>query len=214
MPAANPYVIYIELFKADGVTRPNQNEIARVKAFDVNGAIVTDEGQSGFNPSTGGWLPIFMQNIAAFSPPRDQPNLKFEVWNTAEQLVYTTSVFNAIPSGSTVKIVIGVSATIIPGGWTVTGHVRQANGAPVGSGTAMAFDVTNGSQVQLGVAALATDGSYSISFQAASFNNNGVPHAQPNLQVRAVDSAGQLLAQSPIIVAAATNQVVDLTVAT
>ena len=86
MPAANPYVIYIELFKADGVTRPNQNEIARVKAFDVNGTTVTDEGQSGFNPSTGGWLPIYLQNIAAFSPPRDQPNLKFEVWNTAEQL--------------------------------------------------------------------------------------------------------------------------------
>src|SRR5262245_52083808 len=150
MPAANPYVIYIELFKADGVTRPNQNEIARVKAFDVNGATVTDEGQSGFNPSTGGWLPIYMQNIAAFSPPRDQRELKFEVWNTAEQLVYTTSVFSAIPSGSTVKIVIGVSATIIPGGWTVTGHVRQANGAPVGSGTAMAFDVTNGSSVQVG----------------------------------------------------------------
>ena len=94
------------------------------------------------------------------------------------------------------------------------GHVRQASGTPVSSGTAMAFDVTNGSTVQLGVAALATDGSYSISFAASSFNNNGVPHAQPNLQVRAVDSAGQPLAQSPIIVAAATNQVVDSTVAT
>ena len=213
MAAANPYFIYIELFNSDGVTRPNQNQIARVKAFDVNGAVVTDEGQSGFNPSTGGWLPVFMQNIAAFSPPRDQPNLKFEVWNTAEQLVYTTLVFNAIPSGSTVKIIIGVSAQIVTGGWTVTGHVRQANGTPVSSGTALAFDVTNGSQVQLGVSALTTDGGYSISFQAPSFNNNGVPHAQPNLQVRAVDSAGQLLAQSPVIVAAATNQVVNLTVA-
>jgi hypothetical protein len=27
-------------------------------------------------------MPVFMQNIAAFSPPRDQPNLKFEVFDT------------------------------------------------------------------------------------------------------------------------------------
>ena len=30
MAPPNPYFIYIELFKADGATRPNQNEIARV----------------------------------------------------------------------------------------------------------------------------------------------------------------------------------------
>jgi hypothetical protein len=53
MAAPNPYFIYVELFKAEGVTRPNQNEIARVRAYDVNGAVVTWEGESAFNPNTG-----------------------------------------------------------------------------------------------------------------------------------------------------------------
>src|SRR5215510_6975887 len=124
MAVPNPYFIYIQLFKSDGVTRPNQNEIARVRAFDVfrppgapaDGSqdIVTWEGESGFDPSTGGWVSIYMQNFGAFQA-REKPNLKFEVWNTAEQLVYTTQIFNAIPSASTVKIVIGVSADIVGG---------------------------------------------------------------------------------------------------
>src|SRR5262245_716567 len=140
MAAANPYFIYIELFLSDGVTRPNQNQIARVKAFDVNGSVVTEEGQSGFNPATGGWLPVYMQNIAAFSPPRDQPNLKFEVWSTAEQNLYTTQVFNAIPSGSTVRIVIGVSATLVTAtSFQVSGHVRRPDGTPFTPGNVLAF---------------------------------------------------------------------------
>ena len=214
MTAANPYFIYIDLFLADGVTRPNQNQIARVQAFDVNGTVVTDEGQSGFDQSTGGWMPVFMQNIAAFSPPRDQPNLKFEVFDTTNALVYTTQVFTAIPSGSTVKIVIGVSAAIEgTGGFVVSGHVRNSDGTPVTSGTVTVTDVTNGSTVQVGLSALASDGSYSVSFQASAFTNNGAPHAQPNLQVTAVDGAGQLLAQSAIVVGAANSAVIDLTVA-
>lgn len=112
MAVANPYFINIQLFWPDG-TRPNQNQIARVRAFDVNGAIVTDEGQSGYDTETGGWRPIFMQNIAAFYPPREQPNLRFEVWSTAEQLVHSTQVFASIPSGATVKITIGQSAEIV-----------------------------------------------------------------------------------------------------
>src|SRR5438132_14221924 len=97
----NPYFINIELFWPNGL-RANQNEIARVKAVDVNGSTVTDEGQSGFDPATGGWQPVFMQNIAAFYPPRLRPNLRFEVDNVAEQVVHTTQLFNNIPSGSTV----------------------------------------------------------------------------------------------------------------
>ncbi len=214
MAAANPYFIYIDLFLADGVTRPSPNQIARVHAFDVNGTTITDEGQSGFDPSTGGWMPVFMQNIAAFSPPRDQPNLKFQVEDTTNAIAYTTQVFNAIPSGSTVKIVIGVSATLVgPGGFVVTGHVRSANGTPVTSGTVTATDVTNGVTATLGVTALASDGSYSISFQASQFTNNGAPHALPNLQVTALDSAAQFLAQSPIVIGAGNNSVIDLTVA-
>ena len=94
----NPYFIYIELFWPDG-HRATQNEIARVKATDVNGATLTDEGQSGWDPNTGGWQPIFMQNIAAFAS-RGTPNLRFDVINTQEVDVYQTVTFNNIASGS------------------------------------------------------------------------------------------------------------------
>jgi len=108
MPVANPYFIKIELFWPD-LTRPGPNEIARVQAYDFNGATVTWEGQSGFDPNTGGWQPVFMQNIPAFYPPREHPNLQFKVESTQEQVVHTTQVFQSIPSGSTVKIIIGES---------------------------------------------------------------------------------------------------------
>jgi hypothetical protein len=130
MPAPpSPYFVYIDLFKSDGVTRPNQTEIARVRAYDVNGSVVTWEGESGFNSTTGGWYPVYMQNIAAFYPPREKPNLKFEVWSTAEQIVHTTQLFNNIPSESTVRIVIGQSDELVGGGagggvLTFTGNAK------------------------------------------------------------------------------------------
>lgn len=199
MAPPNPYFIYIELFKADGVTRPNQNEIARVRAYDVNGAAVTWEGESGFNPNTGGWYPVYMQNIAAFYPPREKPNLRFEVWNTAEQLVYTTQVFNNIPSASTVKIVIGVSAEIVGGSsstWTVFGTVRRQDSSLLTSGVVRVYDITNGSEKLLGTTTLGSSGTYSVSYTTADFTNNGSPHAQPNLTVRVYSPTDQLLGQT------------------
>jgi hypothetical protein len=125
MAVANPFFVNIQLFWPDG-TRPNQNQIARVRAFDVNGSIVTDEGQSGYDTETGGWRPIFMQNIAAFYPPREQPNLRFEVASTAEQLVHSTQVFASIPSGATVKIIIRQSAEIVgsAGSLSLSGNAK------------------------------------------------------------------------------------------
>src|SRR5262249_35050205 len=122
MPAPpNPYFIYIELFYPDGHAA-TQNEVPRVIAYDVNNSVtpnvVTNEGQSGFNPMTGGWFPVYMQNFAAFYPPREQPSLKFDVISTQEVSLGQTQVFNAIPSGSTVHIIIGVSATLVGGGTT------------------------------------------------------------------------------------------------
>ncbi|HEY3495457.1 MAG TPA: hypothetical protein VGK73_12260, partial [Polyangiaceae bacterium] len=215
MAAPNPYLIYIELFLSDGVTRPNQNQIARVNAYDVNGATVTWQGQCGFNPATGGWFPVYMQNVSLFSPPRDQPNLRFEVVNTAEQIVHTTQVFATIPNQSTVRIVIGVGAVLVGGGsnpnWQVTGHVRTAFGAPVSPGSVIAYDVTNGVVVTLGTATLTADGAYSITYSQSSFANNGAPHSQPNLRVKAFDSLGRVIAESNVIVATS-NQILDLTV--
>jgi len=112
MTVANPYLLHIELYWPNG-TRPTQNEIARVRAFDVNGATVTDEGQSGYDAVSGGWQDVYLQNIAAFYPPRLQPNIRLEVEDTANQVVHTTQVFGVIQSGSTVKIVIGQSDELL-----------------------------------------------------------------------------------------------------
>ncbi|HYQ42767.1 MAG TPA: neuraminidase-like domain-containing protein [Polyangiaceae bacterium] len=213
----NPYFINIELFWPNGL-RANQNEIARVKAVDVNGSTVTDEGQSGFNPATGGWQPVFMQNIAAFYPPRLRPNLRFEVDSVTEQVVHTTQIFNNIPSGSTVRIVIGLSDELVGGGdggpgttFRVSGRVRRTDGTAISSGTVRAFDVTAGSEALLGSVSLGTDGAYSITYTSSAFNTNGSPHTLPNLQVRAYDTSGLLLVQSSIISGAGTDQTVDLT---
>jgi|GEM_PF-2733320 len=215
MAVPNPYFIYIELFKADGVTRPNQNEIARVQAYDVNGAVVTWEGQSGFEPSTGGWFPLYMQNIAAFYPPREKPNLKFEVWNTQEQLVYTTQVFNQIPSASTVEIVIGVSSELVGGGstsWMATGTVRHQDTTLLTTGTVRVYDITNNSEKQLGTATLGAAGTYAISFGTADFASNGSSHTQPNLKARVFDSSGTLLGESNLFPNATNPQTMDVTV--
>jgi hypothetical protein len=215
MAPPNPYFIYIELFKADGVTRPNQNEIARVRAYDVNSGVTVWEGESGFNPSTGGWYPVYMQNFAAFYPPREQPNLKFVVYNTQEQIVHTTQIFNAIPSASTVKIVIGVSDALVGGGnntiWTVSGTVKHLDNTPLTSGTVRAYDITNGSTKELGHTSIGAAGGYSISYTTADFTNNGGSHTPPNLTVRAFDAADTQLGQTGPV-AAATNQVLDISV--
>src|SRR6185369_13158758 len=73
--------------------------------------------------------------------------------------------------------------------------------------------VTNGSEALLGTASLGTNGTYSVSYSSTAFNSNGVPHSQPNLQVRVFDSMGQALAQSePIRIGASTNELIDVTV--
>lgn len=212
----NPYVINIELFWPDG-TRPNQNQIARVRALDVNGAVVTDEGQSGFNGATGGWMPVIMQNIAAFFPPRTRPNLRLQVESTQEQVVHVTQVFNQIPGGSTVKIVIGVSDELVGGGggtgnFRVFGQVRGADGSLITTGTVRAYDVTNGSDSLLGTATLGSSGSYSITYTESAFNQNGSPHTQPNLQVRAYDGSGMLLGQSERRANASADELMNVTV--
>ncbi len=106
MSVPNPYIINIELFWPNG-TKPNQNEIARVRAFSLNGATV-DQGQSGWNPSNGGWQHIVLQNPSAFYPPNERPTLRIQVESTSEHVVHTTQDFVGIASGSTVKIIIGV----------------------------------------------------------------------------------------------------------
>jgi hypothetical protein len=213
----NPYFIYIELVWPDG-HRATQNEIAVVTATDVNAGTNTNEGQSGWDPTTGGWQPIFMQNIAIFQS-RGAPNLKFDVINTQNTDIFTTGIFNNIASGSTVHIVIGQSATIVGGGtgpttFTVTGHARKlSNSAAFFPGSIKVFDITNGSTALLGSTILNTDGSYSVSFTSDAFSNNGGAHTKPNLQVQLFDlGTGQLLTQSDLFMGWMPSQVVDLLV--
>lgn len=214
MAAANPYFINIELFWPDG-TRPNQNQIARVKAFDVYGGVTTEEGQSGYNPNNGGWYPVYMQRISAFYPPREKPTLRFEVFSTAEQKVHTTQLFGDIPCAATVRITIGVGAEIVGGGisaWLVSGTIRHVDATLLTKGSVRVFDVTLGSEALLGSATLGASGTYSIGYATSSFNSNGGAHSQPNLLVRIYDLSNTLIATSTLYAAATNNQVIDVTV--
>ena len=89
MAIPNPYIIHIELYWQDG-TRPNQNQVARVNAFEANNAW---RGQSGYNPSTGGWQDVVIQN----NPPVvNLLDLKFQVVSTSEQQLHMTKVFQKL----------------------------------------------------------------------------------------------------------------------
>jgi hypothetical protein len=90
MTVANPYFINLILQWPNG-NLAHKNEIARVRAYDVSNSTRTWEGECGYDDATGGWKSVYMQNIPVFAS-REHPNLEFEVWNVAEQLIYTTPV--------------------------------------------------------------------------------------------------------------------------
>ncbi len=213
MPVPDPYFINIELYWPNG-TRPNQNEIARVRAYDVYNNVSTWEGESGFNPATGGWMPVYMQNRAVFLS-RGRPNLRFEVFSVQEQIVHSTQVFDQIPSGATVRITIGVGAVLVgdtPTTWTVSGHVHRQDGTPYSPGMVRAFDVTNDSEVQLGSeATLGSDGVYTITYTSTEFQSNGGSHSTPNLVVRVYDAGGVVVAER-VTSDATQNYVLDIEV--
>lgn len=214
MAAPNPYFINLELYWPNG-TRANQNQIARVKAFDVNGSVTTEEGQCGYNPNNGGWYPVYMQRISAFYPPRETPNLRFEVWSTAEQLVHNTQVFSQIPCGSTVRITIGVDAVLVgstSSNWTVYGTVRHQDNTIVSTGYVKVFDITLGSEVELGTSPIGASGNYTVCFQTSAFNNNGNAHSQPNVRVRVYDWSNTLLGESNTVTATSNCQPMDVTI--
>lgn len=199
MTVPNPYVVNIELFWPDG-TRPNQNQIAVVRAFDSNAGTNTWEGESGWNPANGHWQSIVMQNRAVFLS-RGMPHLYFEVVNTQNVVVYKSAPPFDVPADGTIRIVIGVSATLDggpgpgpgPDDWRVSGTVTQANGTPLTVGKVHVFDWTNGSLLKLGEATLSSSGGYSFVFQTSQFASNGGDHPSPNLYVRVTDLAENLL---------------------
>lgn len=206
----NPYFINVELFWPDG-SRPDASQISVVKAFDVNGAVVTEQGQSGYDHGTGGWQPVYMQNIAAFFPPRQRPNLRFDVVSTQGQVLHGTQVFHNISHNSTVRIVIGQSDELVGDTtWRVGGTVRWPDGTAITLGTVRAYDVTNGSEVLLGSTSIGPTGAYVITYEKDQFENNGTPHQNPNLQVRVFDPSGMLLKATEVVLGAAQNQQIDV----
>ncbi len=180
----NPYTIHIELFWQDG-TRPNQNEVARVNAFEENNQW---RGQSGWDPNTGGWQDLVVQPYPAIS---DLLNLKFQVVSTSENELHMTAVYQSVPDKATIKIVIGVSDELIPPGgssgtqFTASGNVTDHTGAVVTVGSVEVCDVTNGQTAVLGTSPLDSGGGYSVTFELADFENNGgQQHSLPNLVVK------------------------------
>lgn len=209
----NPYFIHIELFWPDG-SRPDQDEIAFVRAFDVQGAGESLQGQSGYDLNTGGWLPIYMQNIAGFFPPRERPNLRFQVVSTQSQILHTTQIFYNIAHDSTVRIIIGQGDELTGESWRVGGQVRWPDGSPITQGTIRVYDITEGSEALLGTTTISSTGNYTLTYNKFQFENNGKPHSSPNLRVRAFDATGKLLKESDTVYGASTNQIINLVVET
>jgi len=210
MAIPNPYIIHIELYWQDG-TRPNQNQVARVNAFEANNAW---RGQSGYNPSTGGWQDVVIQN----NPPVvNLLDLKFQVVSTSEQQLHMTKVFQDVPGGSTVKIIIGLSDELIPPGgggtilFTVTGKVTDHTGAIVTVGSVQVCDVTNGHTAILGSSTVNSTGIYSVTFPKAAFQNNGgTSHDLPNLVAKYYDTEGSLLKEASPTGPVGQNTLIDI----
>ncbi|WP_441291589.1 neuraminidase-like domain-containing protein [Sorangium sp. KYC3313] len=123
MSIPNPYIINIDLFWPN-MNRPTQNEIARVRAFDIEGSTEREVGQGQYDPETGGW-PVVLQRVAVFESTRETANLRFRIYSASGQEVGWTQTFNAIQSGSRVRIIIGQSAELVSSGATWTASSRQ-----------------------------------------------------------------------------------------
>ncbi|WP_437912582.1 neuraminidase-like domain-containing protein [Sorangium sp. So ce302] len=129
MSIPNPYIINIDLFWPN-MNRPTQNEIARVRAFDIDGSTETEVGQSDYDPETGGW-PVVLQRVAVFASTRETANLRFRIYSANGQEVGWTQTFNAIQSGSRVRIIIGQSAELVSvsgATWTASSRKHRAFG--------------------------------------------------------------------------------------
>lgn len=192
MPVPNPYIIHIELFWPNE-TRPNQNEIARVDAFESNW---TWRGQCGWNQATGGWMDLVVQNAP---PLTDLATLRFRVTNTAEQEVHLTVFYSEIQNGSTIRIIIGESDELIPPvtpPFVVNGSVTNQLGGSIAEGTVEVSDVTLDQTVVLGTVAVDSSGQYFLSFPRSAFEDNGEYHTLPNLVARYFDAESVLKAEA------------------
>ncbi|WP_437780974.1 neuraminidase-like domain-containing protein [Sorangium sp. So ce1097] len=232
MSIPNPYIINIDLFWPN-MSRPTQNEIARVRAFDVDGPTETEVGQSEYDPETGGW-PVVLQNIAAFSATRETANLRFRIYSANGQEVGWTQTFDAIQSGSRVRIIIGQSAELVSGAtWNASSHqrrvfgtVRNTLGLAASGMVIQAFHVgwtSNGiEELPIGTAESDAGGDFEILYSpppvASASIPIGTPAGQINLIVYAhekLDPEGtelRRLSASEVIYDAAREQRLDVVI--
>ncbi|AUX48445.1 hypothetical protein SOCE26_099790 [Sorangium cellulosum] len=233
MSIPNPYLIHLDLFWPN-MTRPTQNEIARVRAVDVNGSVETEVGQSEHDAGTGGWSPVYLQNVAVLSSAREKPNLRFQLYNAGGQEVGRTQVFPEITSGSTVRIVIGQSAEIVSSSatWTasspqhrVFGTVRNKLGLAVAGTNVYAYRVAWTSagieEREIGTTTSGPGGNFEILYTPPALAGTpspiGTPAGQINLIVYAKEPTGpggqlEAVSSSEVLFNAAREQRIDLTV--
>ncbi|KYF55782.1 hypothetical protein BE08_14620 [Sorangium cellulosum] len=203
MSIPNPYIINIDLFWPN-MSRPTQNEIARVRAFDVDGPAETEVGQSEYDPETGGW-PVVLQNIAAFSATRETANLRFRIYSANGQEVGWTQTFDAIQSGSRVRIIIGQSAELVSGAtWNASSHkrrvfgtVRNTLGLAASGMVVQAFHVgwtSNGiEELPIGAAESDAGGDFEILYSPPPVASASIPIGTPAGQINLIVYAHEKL---------------------
>ncbi|WP_438017756.1 neuraminidase-like domain-containing protein [Sorangium sp. So ce315] len=203
MSIPNPYIINIDLFWPN-MSRPTQNEIARVRAFDVDGPTETEVGQSEYDPETGGW-PVVLQNIAAFSATRETANLRFRIYSANGQEVGWTQTFDAIQSGSRVRIIIGQSAELVSGAtWNASSHqrrvfgtVRNTLGLAASGMVIQAFHVgwtSNGiEELPIGTAESDAGGDFEILYSPPPVASASIPIGTPAGQINLIAYAHEKL---------------------
>jgi hypothetical protein len=128
-----------------------------------------------------------------------------------------TKVFQDVPGGSTVKIIIGISDEITPPGggtiqYTAHGNVKDYTGAIVTVGSVQVCDFTNGQTAVLGTSAVDGSGNYSVTFAKTAFENNGgQQHDPPNLVAKYFDAGGNFIVEKYPAGTAGQNTVIDIT---
>ena len=144
-----------------------------------------------------------------------KPDLFFKVFYR-DQLVHSTEdsiLWNVRKGDTSIEIEVddptaGQEPT--PKTFTVRGRIVQADGSPVEGITVKAFDKDVGGERLLGETTTDQAGTYRLQYRVKQLSHED--KAAVDLIVRAFDATGSEVATSPLILAAAAEQVVELVI--